>query len=92
MLNLKRFKLLRAYTHGVKTRDWRAALIKKANKRLFFLVQLKRENVHVTDIINSYCACIRPVLARIWSTAISLCPEYLQKNLERVQKPALSFF
>ena len=65
--------------------------IKKVNKRLFFLVQLKRARVHATDIINFYCACIRPVLeygAQVFHYAL---PEYLQKNLERVQKCALSF-
>lgn len=66
-------------------------VIKKANKRLFFLVQLKRAKVPVTDIINFYCACIRPVLeygAQVFHYAL---PEYLQENLERVQKRALSF-
>ena len=65
--------------------------IKKANKRLFFLVQLKRARVHATYIINVYCACIRPVLeygAQVFHYAL---PEYLQENLERVQKRALSF-
>lgn len=66
-------------------------VINKANKRLFFLVQLKREKVPVTDIINFYCACIRPVLeygAQVFHYAP---PEYLQENLERVQKRDLSF-
>ena len=66
-------------------------IIKKANKRLFFLVQLKRAKVHVTDIISFHCAFIRPVLeygAQVIHYALS---EYLQENIERVQKRALSF-
>ena len=52
---------------------------------------MKRAKVPVTDIINFYCACIRLVLeygAQVFHYAL---PEYLQENLERVQKRALSF-
>ena len=37
-------------------------VIKKANKRLYCLVQLKRANVPEADIVNFYCTCIRPTL------------------------------
>jgi hypothetical protein len=37
-------------------------VIKKANKRLYFLVLLKRADVPARDIINFYNTCIRPVL------------------------------
>ena len=48
-------------------------VIKKANRHLLFLVQLKRANVYVTDII-SVCACsIRPVLEYGAQPQISLC-------------------
>ena len=34
-------------------------VIKKANKRLYCLVQLKRANVPEVDIVNFYCTCIK---------------------------------
>ncbi len=37
-------------------------VIKKANKRLYFLILLKRANVPACDIVNFYCTVIRPVL------------------------------
>ena len=36
--------------------------IKKANKRLYFIVLLKRARVPLNDIVNFYCTTIRPVL------------------------------
>ena len=36
--------------------------IKKANKRLYFLVLLRRAKVSPTDIIRFYSTCIRPLL------------------------------
>ena len=37
-------------------------VIKKASKRLYFLVQLKRSRVPRHDMSTFYTACIRPVL------------------------------
>jgi hypothetical protein len=37
-------------------------LFKKANKRLYFLILLKRANVPACDIVNIYLTVIRPVL------------------------------
>lgn len=65
-------------------------VIKKANKRLSFLVQLKKAKVPIKDIINFYCICIRPTLeygAQVFHYAL---PGYLQETLERVQKRVLS--
>ena len=45
--------------------SWNAhinAVIKKANKRLYFLLLLRRAGVPPSDIVNFYCTCIRPVL------------------------------
>ena len=36
--------------------------IKKANKRLYFIVLLKTARVRLKDIVNFYCTTIRPVL------------------------------
>ena len=65
-------------------------ITKKTNKRLYFLVQLKRANVPTTDVINFYFTCIRPILeygAQVFHYAL---PGYLRETLERVQKQALS--
>ena len=37
-------------------------VIRKANKRLYFIVLLKRARLPAEDIIRFYCTCIRPVL------------------------------
>ena len=39
-----------------------ANIIKKANKRLCFIVQLKRAKDPEQDIITFYVTCVRPVL------------------------------
>ena len=64
--------------------------IKKANKRLYFLVLLKRAGVPLTDIKNFYCATIRPVLEYCSSVFHHGLPQYLSADIERVQKRALS--
>ena len=56
-------------------------VIKGANKRLYFLVLLKRARVPAVDIIIFYCTTIRPALA---------LPAYLSDDIERVQRRALS--
>ena len=64
--------------------------IKKANKRLYFLVLLKRAGLPLTDIKNFYCATIRPVLEYCSSVFHHALPQYLCADIERVQKRALS--
>ena len=64
--------------------------IKKANKRLYFLVLLKRAGVNPRDIINFYCTVIRPVLEYCSPIFHHALPEYLNNDIERVQKRALS--
>jgi hypothetical protein len=59
--------------------------IKKANKRLYFLVLLKRAGVTLTD-----CATIRPVLEYCSPVFHQALPQYLSADIERVQKRALS--
>ena len=61
-------------------------LVKKASRKLYFLVQLKSAQIPLNDLVANYCACIR-----------SSCPlfhhallKYLQLELERVQKRTLS--
>ena len=64
--------------------------IKKANKRLYSLVLLKRAGVPLIDIKNFYCATIRPVLEYCSPVFHHALPQYLSAEVERVQKRALS--
>jgi hypothetical protein len=65
-------------------------VIKKANKRLYFLILLKRANVPACDIVNFYCTVIRPVLEYCAPVFHHALPVYLCDDLERIQKRALS--
>ena len=64
--------------------------IKKANKRLYSLVLLKRAGVPLMNIKNFYCATIRPVLEYCSPVFHDALPQYLSAEIERVQKRALS--
>jgi hypothetical protein len=46
-------------------------IIKKANKRIFFIVQLKRDKILAKEILNFYCCCVRPVLEYACEVLIS---------------------
>ena len=60
--------------------------IKKANKRFYFIVQLKRAKVPNADILNFYCASIRQVLEYGCQVFHYGLPSYLSNAIERVQK------
>lgn len=64
--------------------------IRKANKRLHFLVLLKRAGVSHQDIMQFYCAVIRSVLEYRTPIFHHSLPEYLSEHLERVQKRTMS--
>lgn len=64
-------------------------IVKKANKRVFCLVQLKRAKLPEPDIINFYCTCIRPTLEYAAQVFHHSLPKYLTDELERVQKRSL---
>ena len=63
--------------------------IKKANKRLYFIVLLKRAGVNVNDVLNFYCTVIRPVLEYCAQAFHHSIPKYLADELETVQKRVL---
>jgi hypothetical protein len=63
--------------------------IKKAAKRLYFLVKLKRANVPVKQLTNFYVACVRTVLLYACQVFHHSLPEYLSINMERIQKRAM---
>ena len=64
--------------------------IEKANKRVYFLVLLKRAKVPVLDIVNFYCTCIRSILEYCSPVFHFALPAYLNDDLERVQRVILS--
>ena len=64
---------------------------KKASRKLYFLVQLKRAQIPFKDLAAYSCACIRSSLDYTCPLFHYAFPKYLQLDLERVQKRALSF-
>ena len=64
--------------------------VKKASKRLYFLVQLKRAKLPCRDLVLFYATCIRSILVYAAPVFFYALPKYLQCELERVQKRALS--
>ena len=65
-------------------------LIKKANKRLYFLVQLRRAGVNPKEIARFYSTVIRPLLEYCSPAFHHSLPGYLSDDIERVQKRAMS--
>ena len=63
--------------------------IKKANKRLYFIILLKRAKVSPKDIVNFYCTVIRPILEYCAPVFHYTIPSFLSEDLETVQKRAL---
>ena len=65
-------------------------VVKKASKRLYFLVQLKRARLPTSELVLFYCTCIRSVLSYAVPVFYYSLPLYLKTELERVQKRALA--
>ena len=65
-------------------------VIKKANTRMYFLILLKRANVPAHDVIYFYRTCIRPVLEYCAPLYHHALPDYLSKDIERIQLRALA--
>ena len=61
-----------------------------ANKHLYFIVLLKRAHFPLNDIVNFYCKTIRPVLEYCAPVFHLSLPAYLNEDIERIQKRALS--
>ena len=65
--------------------------IKKASKRMYFLIQLRRAKVPRNEIILFYASCIGSVLTYESPVFFYALPMYLKKDLrERVEKRALA--
>ena len=65
-------------------------IITKANKRMYFLVLLRKAGVPSSDIVNFYCTCVRPLLEYCAPMFHHAIPGYLREDLERIQKRALN--
>ena len=65
-------------------------IITKANKRMYFLVLLRKAGVPSSDIVNFYCTCVRPLLEYCAPVFHHAIPSYLSEDLERIQKRALN--
>ena len=73
--------------------SWNAhvnGVVKKASKRVYFLIQLKRAFVPPKHLGLFYTCCIRSVLDYAIPVFYYSLPNYLRHDLERVQKRALS--
>ena len=64
-------------------------IMKKVDRRLYTLRQLKKRKVPSADIVHIYCALIRSILEYA-SAVFADLPKYLACYLENVQKRALS--
>ena len=65
-------------------------ITRKAGKRLFLLLQLKRSGIPVEDLLTVYTTVVRPTLeyaCPAWSTSLTLG---LQSDMERVQRRAMN--
>ena len=62
-----------------------AEIIKKAKKRKYFVIQLKRAKVPTKEIINFYCTCVRPVLECSSEVFHFALPDYLSDAIKQVQ-------
>ena len=73
-------------THDLKWNRHVNKMILKCAKRLYLLVQLKRARVPDKDIIKFYKSYIRPVLEYASIVFYYSLPNYLCKDIERIQK------
>ena len=65
-------------------------ITKKANKRLYFLTQLKRAGVPKQDLAMFYVSCVRSVIDYAAPVFFNGLPKYLKNQLVRLEKRAMS--
>ena len=73
------------FKDDLKWNDHVAYIVKKSAKRLYMLRLLKRARCDTKTLISVYFSCVRPILeycAQVWHYNI---PEYLSKEIERIQ-------
>ena len=61
-------------------------VVKKINKRLYFLSQLKRAKVKLKDLAPFYTSCIRSVADYAIPAIYYSLPQYLKNDLIRLEK------
>ena len=84
-------KLLGVTTsHNLSWNNHIIEIVKKAAKRLYFLVQLKRAKVPFSDLVLFYTTCVRSILTYAVPVFHHALPKYLKVELERIQKRALA--
>ena len=76
-------------SNNLKWNDHIAQIISKGQKRLYFLSQLKRARVGTKELVLFYITCIRPVLEYASPVFHKSLTNYLDQDLERIQKRAL---
>ena len=65
-------------------------MVKKARKRLYFLVQLKRAKLPQTDLILFYNKCVRSVIDYAVQVFYNALPQYLINELIHIEKRVIS--
>ena len=65
-------------------------IIKKASKKLYYLVQLKRARVPPSDLVLFYTSCVRSGVDYAVPVFYNALPQYLKNELVRIEKRALS--
>lgn len=70
--------------------DHISKMVKKASRKIYFLIQLKRSGVPSNELVPYYCACIRSSLDYACPVFHHALPKYLRDDLERIQKRALA--
>ena len=61
-------------------------IVKKASKRLHFLIQLKKAKAARTDLGLFYSSCIRSIMDYVVTVFHYSLPKCLMQDLEHVQK------
>ena len=64
-------------------------VIKKARKRLYCLVQLKRSGLEPRELTQFFCPYIRPILENSCPVYHNSLPAFLSHDLEAIQKRAM---
>ena len=65
-------------------------VVKKASKKLYFLVQLKRARLPPSDLVLFYLSCVRSTADYGVPVFYNALPQYLKNELVRIEKRALS--
>ena len=77
-------------SHNLSWNNHIIEIVKKAAKRLYFLVQLKRAKVPFSNLLLFYTTCVRSILTYAVRVFHDALPKYLKIELERIQKRALA--